>query len=42
MPLFVLTAYVKSEREDLSQKDRNDLKQLTIAVVDGLERRKDE
>lgn len=38
MPLFVLTVYVKSELEDLSQKDRNDLKQLASALADALRR----
>lgn len=33
MPLFVLTAYAKNERADLSQQDRNDLKQLTALLV---------
>ncbi len=40
MPLFVLTAYAKSDREVLSQKDRNDLKQLTTELVAALKRRK--
>jgi hypothetical protein len=29
IPLFALTAYAKNERADLSQKDRNDFRQLT-------------
>lgn len=33
MPLFALTAYAKSERADLSQRDRNDFKRLTALLV---------
>ncbi|MBI1779660.1 MAG: type II toxin-antitoxin system RelE/ParE family toxin [Proteobacteria bacterium] len=29
IPLFALTAYAKNEQADLSQKDRNDFRQLT-------------
>ena len=35
MPLFVLTAYAKNERADLSQRDRNDLKRLTGSLVEA-------
>jgi len=33
-PLFALTAYAKNERADLSQKDRNDFRQLTKILVE--------
>src|SRR5580658_1114033 len=29
LPLFLLTAYAKNQRDDLSQQDRNDFRQLT-------------
>lgn len=34
-PLFVLTAYAKSVRDDLSQADRNDLRRLTALLVES-------
>lgn len=34
MPLFALTAYVKSTRSNLSQTDRNDFRRLTKTLVD--------
>lgn len=34
MPLFLLTAYAKNERADLSQADQNDFRQLTKLLVD--------
>jgi hypothetical protein len=34
IPLFALTAYAKNERADLSQKDRNDFRQLTKLLVE--------
>lgn len=40
MPLFVLTAYAKNERADLSQQDRNDFRQLTELLVKTFRRRK--
>ena len=40
MPLFVLTAYAKNERADLSQQDKNDFRQLTTMLVDAFKRRK--
>jgi hypothetical protein len=40
MPLFALTAYAKNERADLSQKDRNDFRQLTTLLVRRFKRRK--
>jgi hypothetical protein len=40
MPLFALTAYAKNERADLSQQDRNDLRQLTVLLVEAFKRRK--
>ncbi len=33
MPLFVLTAYAKNERADLSQRDRNEFKRLTAQLA---------
>jgi hypothetical protein len=33
-PLFVLTAYLKNEQADLSQKDRNDFRRLTKLLVE--------
>ena len=40
MPLFALTAYAKNERADLSQRDRNDFRQLTALLVGRFKRRK--
>jgi hypothetical protein len=34
MPLFLLTVYSKTEQPDLSQKDRNDFRRLTKAIVE--------
>jgi hypothetical protein len=34
IPLFVLTAYAKNEREDLSQRDRNNFRRLTKLVTE--------
>src|SRR3954452_21237429 len=34
-PLFALTAYAKNERADLSQKDRNDFRQLTKLLAES-------
>jgi len=39
MPLFLLTAYAKNERADLSQHDRNDFRRLTALLVDAYKRR---
>ena len=39
MPLFMLTAYAKNERADLSQKDRNDFRRLTALLVETFRRR---
>lgn len=39
MPLFALTAFAKNERADLSQKDRNDFRQLTTLLVETFKRR---
>ncbi|HEX3487383.1 MAG TPA: type II toxin-antitoxin system RelE/ParE family toxin [Micropepsaceae bacterium] len=33
LPLFLLTAYAKNERADLSQADKNDFKRLTKLLV---------
>lgn len=38
MPLFMLTAYAKNERADLSQQDRNDFKRLTGFLVEMFKR----
>ena len=40
VPLFVLTAFAKSERVDLSQKDRNDFQRLTKLLVETYRRPK--
>lgn len=40
IPLFALTAYAKSERADLSQKDRNDFRQLTKLLAETYGRTK--
>ena len=39
MPLFLLTAYAKNERADLSDKDRNDFGRLTRLLVEAFKRR---
>jgi hypothetical protein len=39
MPLFALTAFAKNERADLSQQDRNDLRQLTTLLVKTFKRK---
>jgi len=39
MPLFALTAYAKNERTDLTQAERNDLRQLTVQLVHSYVRR---
>ena len=33
MPLFLLTAYAKNQRSDLSQAERNAFRQLTLLLV---------
>jgi hypothetical protein len=40
MPLFVLTAYAKNERANLSQADRNDFRRLTALLVQAHTRRR--
>ena len=40
MPLFALTAYGKNDRADLSQKDRNDFRQLTKVLAETYGRTK--
>ena len=40
VPLFALTAFAKNTRADLSQRDRNDFRQLTTLVVEAFKRRK--
>jgi hypothetical protein len=39
MPLFLLTAFAKNERTDLSQAERNDLRRLTKHLTDHYGRR---
>src|SRR6202041_2249976 len=40
MPLVALTAFAKNEQADLSQRDRNDFRQLTTLLVETFKRRK--
>ncbi len=40
IPLFALTAYAKNEKADLSQKDRNDFRQLTQLLAETYRRMK--
>ena len=40
VPIFVLTAYAKNERADLSQQDRNDFRKLTASLVKTFKRTK--
>jgi mRNA-degrading endonuclease RelE of RelBE toxin-antitoxin system len=40
IPLFALTAYAKNDRADLSQKDRNDFRQLTKLLAETYGRTK--
>ena len=40
VPIFVLTAYAKNERADLSQQDRNDFRKLTATLVRTFKRTK--
>jgi hypothetical protein len=40
IPLFALTAYAKNEQADLSQRDRNDFRQLTKLLADAYGRMK--
>jgi hypothetical protein len=40
IPLFALTAYAKNERENLSQKDRNDFRRLTKLLAETYGRTK--
>jgi hypothetical protein len=35
MPLFLITAYAKNVRADLSQAERNDFRQMTKALIAG-------
>ena len=39
LPLFALTAYAKSGRADLSQRDRNEFRRLTKLLVRSYRRR---
>jgi hypothetical protein len=38
MPLFLLTAYAKNQRSDLSQAERNAFRQLTLLLVNSFGR----
>src|SRR5262245_52671535 len=40
MPLFLLTAFAKNDRADVSQQDRNDFRQLTALLVRAFKRRR--
>lgn len=40
LPLFLLTAFAKNERTDLSQADRNGLRTLTTLLVETYGRRR--
>ena len=40
VPIFVLTAYAKNERADLSQQDRNDFRKLTELLIRTFKRTK--
>jgi hypothetical protein len=40
MPLFMLTAYAKNDRADLSQQDRNNFKRLTGQLVEMFKNQK--
>ena len=40
VPLFALTAFAKNERADLSQRDRNEFRQLTTLLVDAFKRKR--
>lgn len=39
MPLFVLTAYAKNERANITQADRNDFRRLTTLLVETYAKR---
>jgi hypothetical protein len=38
LPLFLLMAFAKNERTDLSQQDRNDFRRLTTSLVETFRR----
>jgi hypothetical protein len=40
LPLFLLTAFAKNERADISQADRNSFRELTKLLVDTYGRRR--
>ena len=40
MPLVALTTFAKNEQADLSQRDRNNFRQLTTLLVEAFKRRK--
>lgn len=40
IPLFIVTAYAKNVRDDLSEADRNDMKRMTKALARGYGRKK--
>src|SRR5437867_3676962 len=39
MPLFVLSAYAKNERADLSHDDRREFKRLTAQLIENFHRK---
>jgi hypothetical protein len=41
MPLYILEAYAKNERTDLTQGERNELRQVTNLIVESYRRRKE-
>ncbi len=40
LPLFLLTAFAKNDRADLTQAERNEFRQLTAQLADSLTRRR--
>lgn len=40
IPLFALTAFAKNEKSDVSQRDRNEFRQLTKLLIEAYERKK--
>jgi hypothetical protein len=40
MPLFILEAYAKNERADLTQSECRELRQVTELIVDSYKRRR--
>ena len=40
IPLFALTAFAKNKKSDVSQRDRNEFRQLTKLLIEAYERKK--